>query len=149
MILLPVIRSAGGAPAAPEDSKEPSAPSTARVVAVAEAETGTAATPSVIPDEIPMPGASVGPTIRKNSLVAVGAGSLDADERERRERRARVDLNDATAEELSALPGVGPVTARRITAARQAGAFPAVDALLDRKVVSRSVLERIRDQVRV
>ena len=61
----------------------------------------------------------------------------------------RVDLNRATAGELSTLRGVGRVTAQRIVAARDDDAFTAVDALLDRKIVGRTVLERIRDQVTV
>ncbi len=60
-----------------------------------------------------------------------------------------VDLNHATAEELSSLRGVGRVTAQRIIAARENAPFTTVDALVDRKVVGRAVLDRLRDQITI
>ena len=67
----------------------------------------------------------------------------------RQREEARVDLNLASAAELSGLSGVGRVTAKRIVAAREEEAFASVDALLERRVIGRSVLDRLRDQVRV
>ncbi len=57
-----------------------------------------------------------------------------------------VDLNRATADELDALPGIGPATAAKIIAARP---FASVDELGARKVVGAAVLARIRALVAV
>jgi competence ComEA-like helix-hairpin-helix protein len=61
----------------------------------------------------------------------------------------RVDLNRATAAQLAALRGVGRRTAQRIIAAREDRAFATIDALADRKIMGRSALEKLRDQVTV
>lgn len=61
-----------------------------------------------------------------------------------------VDLNTATAQELDALPGVGPVTAAAIVAWRQAnGKFTSVDQLADVEGIGPARLEKLRALVRV
>ncbi len=62
----------------------------------------------------------------------------------------RLNLNTATAEELEALPGIGPVLARRIVAYReQNGPFRSVDELLNVKGIGPAVLEKLRPYVYV
>jgi competence protein ComEA len=61
-----------------------------------------------------------------------------------------VDLNTATAEQLDALPGVGPATAQAILQYRQqSGSFRTVDDLARVKGIGPSKLAQLRDLVRV
>lgn len=61
-----------------------------------------------------------------------------------------VDLNSATAEQLDALPGVGPATAAAIIQHReQVGRFTSIDDLLDVPGIGDAKLAQLRDLVTV
>jgi competence protein ComEA len=61
-----------------------------------------------------------------------------------------LDLNTATAEQLDALPGVGPATAEAILAYRQEkGRFRSVDELLEVRGIGEAKLASLRSKVTV
>ncbi len=82
------------------------------------------------------------------SAVTGGTGPTEAGPATSTAATGPVDLNAATAEQLDALPGVGPVTAAAIVAWRQAnGRFASVDQLGDVDGIGPARLEKLRPLV--
>jgi competence ComEA-like helix-hairpin-helix protein len=61
----------------------------------------------------------------------------------------KLRINEATAEQLEALPGVGPALARRIVAARDERPFTSADDLLRVPGIGPRTLERMRAQIEI
>ena len=61
-----------------------------------------------------------------------------------------VELNSATVEQLTALPGIGKITAERIVAFRtEHGPFTRVEDLMKVKGIGEKSFSKLRDHVRV
>lgn len=56
----------------------------------------------------------------------------------------KISINSATNSELDSLPGVGPVTSSKIVSGRP---YSKIEELLDKKVVSKAVFEKIKELV--
>lgn len=61
----------------------------------------------------------------------------------------KLRINDATAEQLEALPGIGPSLAQRILAARRERPFSSVDDLRRVSGIGPKILERLRPQIEI
>jgi len=93
----------------------------------------------VVPSRDDPPGTSVGGGHASPGAAGAGSGGGGG----------LVDLNHATASELDALPGIGPVTAQKIITAREEQAFATIEELRDRKVVGSAAFEKLKDLITV
>ncbi len=75
--------------------------------------------------------------------LALSAGALAA------RAESRVDLNAATIEELTSLPGIGPAKARAIVDRREEAPFESTDELTEVPGIGSALLEKLRDRVEV
>lgn len=85
---------------------------------------------------------------------SASAPSASSDQRapviERKQERAKLDLNRASAQEFEELPGIGPVLAERIVDYRKSGkSFRTVDDLRAVKGIGKKTFQRIRALVTV
>jgi competence protein ComEA len=110
-----------------------------RVDAVAAAQALNLAAPLVDGDKVSVPALGAAP-----AQVPPGPSAASAPT-----AAALIDLNTADSAVLETLPGIGPVTAGAIIAARATQPFVSVDDVLARGVVGPSTFEKIRPLVTV
>jgi len=101
---------------------------------------------------VPSRGEEQGPTVapidRPGAGTGARAGAPDGSGGTAAAATSPIDLNRATAEELDALPGVGPATAQAIITFRDAnGPFASVDVLLEVRGIGPAKLERYGDEI--
>jgi competence protein ComEA len=94
-----------------------------------------------VPSRDDPPPATVPPAAAGGSGSGGGQGSGAA--------AGPLDLNRASAEELDTLPGIGPVTAAKIIAAREEAPFTAVEELRTRKIVGQATFRKLEGLVTV
>lgn len=87
-------------------------------------------------------------SMKKNN-VQVGVSNNYAQQSSVNENCQRVNLNTATAQELIALPGIGPSMANRILALRKVKSFTRVEELLQVKGIGQAKLNKLKPYITV
>lgn len=77
-------------------------------------------------------------------IPRIGEEILSSGEGATSQTNATININTASASDLDTLPGVGAVTADKIISGRP---YETVDDLLERKILSQSVFDKIKDKI--
>ena len=98
-------------------------------------------------EQVRIPSRDDPPSERATTPAAAGGGSATTGSGGA--ARGPVNLNTASADELDTLPGIGPVTAAKIIAAREEAPFTTVGDLRSRGVVGEATFRKLEGLVTV
>ena len=86
-----------------------------------------------------LPVKQIGPYLTNNQGQTLGTSTQNA-------QSSKININNASMSELDTLPGIGKVTAQKIIQNRP---YQSIDELLTKKVVGKSVFEKIKDLIQI
>ncbi len=86
--------------------------------------------------------------VRKQMLVVLSIAIFSLIAANTHASGEKININTATIEQLSEIPGIGPATAQRIVEYRQEnGVFSSVDEIVNVRGIGPKTLENIRDSI--